>query len=69
MNLNQLAIEVARLEGKKKPVSIAQIKEVLRCLGVVLATKGAGLSLVYITQLVCHGERDLLKACVREAKK
>jgi hypothetical protein len=30
MNLNQLAIEVARREGKKKSVDIAQIKEIIR---------------------------------------
>lgn len=35
-NLNALANEVTRLEGKKKSVSVAQVKEVLRCLREVL---------------------------------
>ena len=35
-NLNDLAKEVANMEGKKVSVSIAQIKEVLRCLRDVL---------------------------------
>ena len=29
INLNQLAVDVARKEGKKKQVDIAQIKEVM----------------------------------------
>ena len=29
MNLNDLAVEVTKLEGKKKSVSIAQVKEVM----------------------------------------
>lgn len=33
MNLNQLAKEISALEGKKVQVNIAQIKEVLGCLG------------------------------------
>ena len=32
MNINQLAVRVAKREGKKKSLSIAQIKEVMRCL-------------------------------------
>lgn len=37
MNLNELAREISKLEGKKVPVNIAQIKEVLRCFGKVLS--------------------------------
>jgi hypothetical protein len=31
MKVSDLALEVAELEGKKKEVSIAQIKEILKC--------------------------------------
>lgn len=37
MNLNELAAEIAYYEGGKKNLTIAQIKEVLSCLGTVLA--------------------------------
>jgi hypothetical protein len=36
MNMNELAKDVAKDEGLKKPLSIAQIKEVLRILSVKL---------------------------------
>lgn len=32
MNINELATRVAKIEGKKKEMSIAQIKEVLKCI-------------------------------------
>lgn len=32
MNGNKLAVELSKLEGLKKQMSIAQIKEVLKCL-------------------------------------
>lgn len=32
LNLNQLAKDIAEIEGQKVQVNIAQIKEVLRCL-------------------------------------
>lgn len=31
INLNKIAIEISKLEGKKKAVNIGQIKEVMRC--------------------------------------
>jgi hypothetical protein len=37
LDLNELAEEVAKLEGGKVEVNIAQVKEVLHCLGQVLA--------------------------------
>ena len=37
MNLNKLAKTVAEKEGKKKEVSIAQIKEILRIILIELA--------------------------------
>ena len=33
MNLNQLAVAISKIEGQKINLSIAQIKEVLRCFG------------------------------------
>lgn len=35
MNLNELAKEISLLEGGKQNLSIAQIKEVIRCLSVI----------------------------------
>lgn len=37
VNLNQLAKDISYYEGGKKNLSIAQIKEVLNCLGYILA--------------------------------
>lgn len=36
MNLNTLAVQITKLEGKKTEVNIAQVKEVLSCLGYIL---------------------------------
>ena len=36
MNLNQLAVAISKIEGQKINLSIAQIKEVLRCFGDVV---------------------------------
>lgn len=36
-NLNELALRVAEYEGGKKNLSIAQIKEVIACIGAVFA--------------------------------
>jgi len=36
LNLNQLAVAISKIEGKKINLSIAQIKEVLRCFGDVV---------------------------------
>jgi len=32
-NLNRMASELAEVEGLKEPISVAQVKEVLGCLG------------------------------------
>lgn len=37
MNLNELAREVCSIEEGEMNLSIAQVKEVLHCLGVILA--------------------------------
>jgi hypothetical protein len=39
MNLNKLAVMVARNEGLKQQLSIAQIKEVMRILFTILASE------------------------------
>jgi len=36
INLNDAAVEVARLEAGKREVDIAQIKETMKCFGIVL---------------------------------
>jgi len=36
LNLNQLAVAISKIEGQKINLSIAQIKEVLRCFGDVV---------------------------------
>ena len=36
INLNDVAVEVARIEGKKMEIDITQIKETMKCFGVVL---------------------------------
>lgn len=38
MGLHKLAIEISEREGLKKELSVAQIKEVLRCLGEYLGS-------------------------------
>jgi len=68
MDLNELARSIARVEGKKQELSIAQIKEVLSCLGFVLV----GLSLFdafqVLARLASKGSRQLgLKRGQREA--
>lgn len=36
MNMNQLAKEICKKEGKKKQINIAQVKEILGCLSDIL---------------------------------
>ena len=36
INLNDVAVEVARIEGQKTEIDITQIKETMKCFGVVL---------------------------------
>jgi hypothetical protein len=36
MNLNELAVEISKLEAGKKNLSIAQIKEVVKCLSSIM---------------------------------
>ena len=39
MTFKQLALEVAKREGKKQQISIAQISEVLRCLAEIIGER------------------------------
>ncbi len=39
MNLNEVAVEVAKREGKKEQVNIAQIKEVIKHLASIVYEK------------------------------
>ena len=43
MNVNQLAKEITKHEGLKVQVNIAQVKEILRVLAVILVTDWAPL--------------------------
>lgn len=52
MNLNELAQEISKLEGKKVQVNIAQIKEVLKCLGAVLTDMETHEALLVLAKLV-----------------
>lgn len=58
MNLNQLASEICRREGKKKQVNIAQVKEVLAVLGEILSeAPSIDRALVVVTRIIEHGKR------------
>ncbi len=59
MNLNDLAKEIAALEGKEVSVSIAQIKEVLLCLGKVLAKQRPVDQANLVSKLIARGARRL----------
>ena len=64
MNLNEFAQRIAQLEGKKVALSIAQIKEVMRCAGMVLAGFGVDTSVALdlCAQIVKRGEKALDEA-------
>lgn len=53
MNLNELAREVTLREGLKKSISIAQVKEVIRCLGDVLCELSPETALAVVA-LICR---------------
>lgn len=36
INLNDVAVEVALIEGQKREIDITQIKETMKCVGIVL---------------------------------
>ncbi len=57
MNLNELAKEVAMLEGKEQELSIAQIKEVMHCLGYVLSDMPIEMALVLVSKMIAKGAK------------
>jgi hypothetical protein len=59
MNLNDLAVKIARIEGKKIDLSVAQIKEVLLCLGKVLAKQSTFDQANLISKLIARGAKRL----------
>lgn len=61
---NEIAREVAALEGKKVAVNIAQIKEVLRCFRIVLWRRYKDSALQWMTFLC-----DLAARVSREGRK
>lgn len=52
VNLNELAREISDLEGGKKNLSIAQIKEVINCLGKILRSMDAESALSVYAKLL-----------------
>lgn len=54
MNLNELAKEISKLEGGKINLPIAQIKEVLKCLGAILAELETSDALVVVARVINH---------------
>lgn len=52
MNLNDLAKEVCKLEKGKKEVNIAQVKEVIRCLCVVIGRDPIGVTQLLLKRAV-----------------
>lgn len=59
MNLNQLAKAITDLEGKNVLLSIAQVKEVLLCLGKVLAKMHPVEQTDLVSKLIARGARRL----------
>jgi hypothetical protein len=51
MNLNQLAKQICALEGGKQNLSIAQVKEVLKCLGLILEESSVESALLIVAKL------------------
>ena len=54
INMNELAIKIAKQEGKRKSISIAQVKEVIRLVFVELANN--------------HDDYEILQALERYVK-
>ncbi len=52
MNLNKLAVEICEIEGGKQELSIAQVKEVLKKLGTVLAQMTTAEAMALVAKLI-----------------
>lgn len=61
MNLNELPKEISKLEGGKKNLSIAEIKEVRRCEDMVIASLDFDSSLKLFLKMRKNGEKHLTK--------
>lgn len=59
MNLNDLAKAICALEGKKVELNIGQVKEVLLCLGKVLAKQQPYEQADLVSKLIARGARRL----------
>lgn len=63
MKVSQMALEIAKIEGGKVPLSIAQIKEVLRCLGdIYCQLEDEGQQEFILSQSASYGRRHKKKA-------
>lgn len=67
MNLNELARKIAKKEGKKKELTIAQVKEVIKLIGIELfidsrpTVLGKNNPQQLYKKLVASGKRNFLK--------
>ncbi len=52
VNLNDLAKDVCAIEGGKVNLNIAEVKQVLKCLGSVLTEKGTEYALAVLQKLI-----------------
>ena len=68
MNLNQIAKEITLLEGGKINLSIAQVKEVMRCLGDVAFKSGDDMAFLEICSKLYLGARKRAEAAGKKKK-
>jgi hypothetical protein len=72
MNLNQLAKEITKIEGGRVNLSIAQVKEVLRCFGDVAYKIGDDMAFLEICSKLYLGAKkraDLVAASKKRKAK
>jgi hypothetical protein len=68
MNLNQLAKEITKIEGGRVNLSIAQVKEVMRCLGDVAYKIGDDMAFLEICSKLYLGARKRAEAAGKKRK-
>jgi hypothetical protein len=64
MNLNELAVEVARREAGKKEVNIAQIKEIIKHLSIIMFEDSSA-----TVAMLRNGEKHCEKAVPKAMRK
>lgn len=64
MNLNDLAIQIAKQEGGKKQLSIAQVKEVIKLVSIEMYKHP-----LLIAKLIKNGERNYFKGIPKLPKR